>query len=74
MYILAASLLGNFFLNIYGSLWGPERPFSQYNFAREALVVEEVLPNSSGDQAGIQVGDRVLAINGRRVRGLANGT
>jgi hypothetical protein len=36
----------------------------------ETLVVEEVLPNSSGDQAGIQVGDRVLAINGRRVRGL----
>ena len=70
MYILAASLLGNFFLNIYSSLWGPERPFSQYNFARDALVVEEVLPNSSGDQAGIQVGDRVLAINGRRVRGL----
>ena len=70
MYIVAASLLGNFALNIYVYLWGPEPPFSQYNFAREALVVEEVLPNSAGDQAGIQVGDRVLAIDGRRVRGL----
>jgi tRNA A-37 threonylcarbamoyl transferase component Bud32 len=71
MYIVAASLLGNFALNIYVYLWGPEPPFTQYNFAREALVVEEVLPNSSGDQAGTQVGDRVLAIDGRRVRGLA---
>ena len=70
MYIIAASLLGNFALNICVYLWGPEPPFSRYNFAREALVVEEVLPNSPGDQAGIKVGDRVLAIDGRRVRGL----
>lgn len=70
MYIVAASLLGNFALNVYVNLWGPAPPFSQYNFAREALVVEGVLPNSSGDQAGIQVGDRVLALDGRRLRGL----
>src|SRR6266852_5982290 len=36
----------------------------------EALVVEEILPNSAGDRAGIQVGDRVLSIDGRRVEGL----
>ncbi len=70
MYIVAASLLGNFALNVHLYLWGPESPFSRYNFAREALVVEEVLPNSAGDRAGIQVGDRVRAIDGRRVRGL----
>ena len=70
MYIVAASLLGNFALNVYVYLWGPEPPFSRYNFAREALVVEEVRPTSAADQAGIQVGDRVLAIDGRRVRGL----
>ena len=70
MYIVAASLLGNFALNVYVYLWGPEPPFSRYNFAREALVVEEVRPNSAADQAGIQVGDRVLAIDGRRLRGL----
>src|SRR5437667_3203002 len=70
MYIVAASLLGNFALNVYVYLWGPEPPFSHANFASDALVVEEVLPNSPGDQAGIQVGDRVLTIDGRRVRGL----
>jgi eukaryotic-like serine/threonine-protein kinase len=70
MYIVAASLLGNFALNVYSYLWGPESPFSQYNFARAALVIEEVLPNSAGDRAGIQVGDRVLAIDGRRLLGL----
>lgn len=70
MYVVAASLFGHFALNIYVYLWGPEQPFSQYNFAREALVVEEVLPNSAGDRAGIQAGDRVLAIDWRRVRGL----
>ncbi len=70
MYIVAASLLGNFALNVYVYLGGPEPPFSQYTFARAALVVEEVLPNSAGDRAGLQVGDRVLAIDGRRVLGL----
>lgn len=70
MYIIAVSLLGNFALNIYVYFWGPEQPFNRINFQREALVVEEVLPNSAGDQAGIQAGDRVLTIDGRRVRGL----
>ena len=70
MYIVAASLLGNFVLNICIFLWGAEPPFGAVNFAKEALVVEEVLPNSAGGQAGIQVGDRVLAIDGRRMRGL----
>ncbi|MGH9575853.1 MAG: PDZ domain-containing protein, partial [Terriglobales bacterium] len=70
MYIIAASLLGNFALNIYVYFWGPEGPFSRFNFQREALVVEEVLPNSAGDRAGIQAGDRVLTIDGRHVRGL----
>lgn len=70
MYIIAVSLLGNFALNIYVYFWGPEGPVSAYNFQKEALVVEEVLPNSAGDRAGIQAGDRVLTIDGRRVRGL----
>ncbi len=70
MYLIAASLLGNFSLNIYVFFWGPEPPFSQFNFARKALVVEDLRPNSAGDQAGIQVGDRVLAIDGRHVEGL----
>ncbi len=70
MYIIAASLLGNFGLSIYLYFWGPEPPFSRFNFQREALVVEEVLPNSAGNRAGIQLGDRVLAIDGRRVEGL----
>jgi len=72
IYIIAASLLGNFALSIYLYLWGPEPPFSQLNFKREALVVEEVLPNSAGDRAGIQVGDRVLSIDGRRVSSLGD--
>jgi len=70
MYIIGASLLGNFGLTIYLYFWGPEPPFSKYNFKREALVVEEVFPNSAGDRAGMQVGDRVLSIDGRRVNGL----
>ncbi len=70
MYIIAASLLGNFAMNIYSYLRGPEPPFSQYTFARDALVVEDVLPNSAADRAGIQALDRVLAIDGRRMRGL----
>jgi serine/threonine-protein kinase len=70
MYVVAASLLGNFGLSIYLSFWGPEPPFGRLNFQREALVVEEVLSNSAGDRAGIQVGDRVLLIDGRRMEGL----
>jgi len=70
MYLIAASLLGNFGLSIYLSFWGPEPPFDKLNFKSQALVVEEVVPNSAGDRAGIQSGDRVLAIDGLRVEGL----
>jgi len=71
MYLIAASLLGNFALNIYAYFWGPEEPFSKYTFQGKALVVEEVLPNSAGGRAGLQAGDRVLTVDGRRVQGLA---
>jgi S1-C subfamily serine protease len=70
MYIIAASLLGHSALSVYLYFRGPEPPFSQLNFEREALVVEEVLPNSAGDRAGLQAGDRVLSIDGRSVGGL----
>lgn len=72
MYVIAASLLGNFALNIYVYFWGPEPPFSVINFERKALVVVEVFPNSAGDRAGIQVGERVLSIDGRPVQSLAD--
>lgn len=72
MYVIAASLLGNFALNIYIYFRGPEPPFSVYNFQRKALVAEEVLPSSAGDRAGILVGDRVLSIDGRPVQSLAD--
>ena len=69
MYIFAASLLGNFVLNIFVYFAGPEPPFSLYTFAKEALVVEEVLPDSAAARAGIEAGDRVLAIDGHITRG-----
>jgi S1-C subfamily serine protease len=50
-------LLGNFALNFYAYFWGPEQPFSRANFQKDSLVVEEVLPNSAGDRAGIRAGD-----------------
>jgi eukaryotic-like serine/threonine-protein kinase len=70
MYLIAASLLGNSALTVYLYFWGPEPPFEQLNFERQAMVVEEVSPNSAGDRAGIQVGDRVLSIDGLRLDGL----
>jgi len=70
MYLIAASLLGHSALSVYLYFRGPEPPFSQINFEREALVVEEVLPSSAGDRAGLQAGDRVLSIDGRSVGGL----
>ncbi len=70
MYLIAASLLGNTVLSIYLYSWGPEPPLHRFNFKRDALVVEDLLPSSAGDRAGIQVGDRVLSIDGRRIDGL----
>jgi carboxyl-terminal processing protease len=34
-----------------------------------AVVVEDVVPDGPGQQAGVRVGDRILAIDGRRVFG-----
>jgi hypothetical protein len=45
-----------------------KRPFLGIRFAGDSLVVGQVLPRGPADLAGLQVGDRIQALGGKKVR------
>ncbi len=73
MYLIAACLVGCYAFKVCVLVWGPEAPLSGlYSFRNGAIVVSQVVPNSAAASAGVQPGDRILAIDGRPVRGQAD--
>ncbi len=67
MYALAACFLGYSALLSYSVLWGPAQPGLWLEF-RGAMVIMKVFPNTPGARAGLEVGDRVVAIDGQPIR------
>ena len=56
----------------YNAVWYQYTPLTGVDWdyldnARSALQVTQVLPGSPGQAAGLQVGDRLLAIDGRAI-------
>jgi tRNA A-37 threonylcarbamoyl transferase component Bud32 len=72
MYVIAASLLGAFAMETYLYFQGPTTGIRLYTFRDGAMLVEEVLPESPAAHAGLQAGDRILAIDNRLTKGLAD--
>lgn len=72
MYIVAASFLGYFALNIYTSWLGPGAAgiFPDYSSGR--MIVTRVIPNFPGERAGVRAGDRIVAANGVPIRTYAD--
>ena len=72
MYVIAASFAGCCAMQFYVYFRGPEPPFTSLTFADDALIVQGVAPDSGAARAGLQAGDRVISIDGFRIRGLAD--
>ncbi len=68
MYVLAASFLAYFALLFYSYCWGPELLGFLHSPGKDFVVLKGVWPNSPGERAGLQSGDRLVAIDGRTVR------
>ncbi len=67
MYLLAASFLAYFALLFYSYCWGPELLGFVHSPGRRLLVLKGVWPNSPGQRAGLQSGDRLVAMDGHTV-------
>ncbi len=69
MFVVAASFLGYVALVPYQAYWGP---FGVTGFATElrggGMVVLDVRPDSPAGRAGLQPGDRIVAVNGQVIR------
>jgi DNA-binding winged helix-turn-helix (wHTH) protein len=72
MYLIAVSFIGYFILLVHNNLLGPpEAGFSAY-YAGGRMILSEIFPNSAAERAGLQRNDRVVTVEGQRVRNLAD--
>jgi tRNA A-37 threonylcarbamoyl transferase component Bud32 len=67
LYIIAASFLGYFTLQIYAYIWGPWSVGFRYDYSSGSMIVQEVFAEGAG--AGLRAGDRILVIDGFPIRG-----
>ena len=68
MYALAACFLGHVALSDYSNFWGPERVGVDLVHGESGALVERLTPDLPGERAGLQPGDRILAVDGMVVR------
>jgi predicted metalloprotease with PDZ domain len=71
MFVIAASFLIYASLLPYGFFRGPvSLPVGlDVRFSAGAMMVWSVAPNSQPERAGLQGGDRVMAVDGQSIRG-----
>ena len=68
MFVLAVSFLSYFFLLLYCDLSRPEDAGLVARFVGDDMIVSRVTPGSPAARAGLQPEDRVVAVNGQRIR------
>ena len=71
IHLCAASFLGYFALVTFSSYYPPAGVGVRIGTTRtDGLIVASVIADLEADRAGVQQGDRLVAINGRRLRNL----
>ena len=71
IHLCAASFLGYFGLVMFSTFYPPAGVGVRIGTARaDGLIVASVIADLEADRAGVQPGDRLVAINGRRLRNI----
>lgn len=65
LYIIAASFLGYFALQVYTYIWGTEEVGFRRDYSTGSVIVKQVSPGGAGERAGLHAGDRIVAVDGR---------
>lgn len=63
-YIVSASFVGFFALQVYTYMWGIEYWGFGGDYSTDSMVVHQVAPNGAGARAGLRAGDRIVAVDG----------
>ena len=69
LYLVAASFLGFFTLEIYTDIWGPVWIGFQSDYRNGSMLLRKVSPEGAGAHAGLQTGDRIVAVAGVPIGG-----
>src|ERR1700724_841900 len=69
LYIISASFLGYFALQVYIYIWGPESLGFESEYRSGSMIVRKVSPQGAGARAGLRAGDRIVEVDGIPIRG-----
>jgi eukaryotic-like serine/threonine-protein kinase len=69
LYVIAASFLGYFTLQVYTYIWGLENIGLESDYSNGSMLVRKVSPKGAGARAGLRAGDRIVAVDGIPIRG-----
>jgi sigma-B regulation protein RsbU (phosphoserine phosphatase) len=74
MFVLAVSFLAYFALLVYCDFWGPQPLGVLTEFDSRGKIVRAIFSRSPAERAGLQVGDRLIAVDGHGIRTLFDWT
>jgi tRNA A-37 threonylcarbamoyl transferase component Bud32 len=63
LYVISASFLSFFALEIYVNIWGPEWIGFGSDYSNGSMFVQKVSAEGPGERAGLQAGDRIVAVD-----------
>lgn len=69
LYLIAASFLGYFTLQIYNDIWGPASVGFDADYSKGSMIISGVTSGEAAANAGLRTGDRIVAVNGIPIRG-----
>jgi len=69
LYVIAASFIGFFALQIFNYIWGPESLGFDSDYSTGSMIVQKVSPKGAAVHGGLRNGDRIVAVDGIPIRG-----